>query len=112
MDRTKYEEAKVLLRDIQQELATQPLTKKQRDELQLHATRLSGLLLRPWFPMSWTRRLVMAAIVLLGVQQAWVGNYQPMVLWLFLPLFSPRIMGECAFFLGRFARPFARLFGR
>ena len=71
---------------------------------ELHAAALAGTLLRPWFPVSWTRRLIMAAIFLFGLQQAATGNYQPLVWWLLLPFFSPRIMGEAAFLLGKCAR--------
>jgi hypothetical protein len=47
----------------------------------------------------------MAAIALLGAQQAiWAGNYEPLLWWLLLPFFSPRIVGECAYFLGRLKR--------
>src|SRR6266536_4109083 len=101
----QYSEAKSLLREIQYELNTQPLTLKQRGELELHAARLAGVLLRPWLPVDWKRRLIMAGIVLLGIQQAaWADNYRPFLWWLLLPAFSPRIMGECAYFLGALSR--------
>lgn len=103
-EREHYNEAKRLLSEIRRELATQSLTAKQRSELEIHAARLSGVLLRPWFPMSWTRRLIMAAIVLVGAQQAYVGNYQPLIWWLILLFFSPRIIGESSHFLGRLYR--------
>jgi hypothetical protein len=104
-EREQYAEAQALLREIHYELDTQPLTQKQRNELELHAARLAGVLLRPWFPLDWKRRLIMAGIVLLGVQQAaWSSNYEPFLWWLLLPLFSPRIMGECAGFAGVLTR--------
>jgi len=106
VSRQEYEEAKKLLEEIHQESTTQPLTPEQRKELELHAARLAGFLLRPWFPISWSRRLIMAAIFLFGLQQAWIGNYEPMVWWLLLPLFSPRIMGEAAFLWGRLSGHF------
>jgi len=40
------------------------------------------------------------AIVALGVQQAWIGNYHLLMWWFTLPFFSPRIMDECANALG------------
>jgi hypothetical protein len=55
-----------------------------------------GALLRPWLPMSWVNRLIVLAIVALGVQQAWAGNYHPLIWWSTLPFFSPRIMDQCA----------------
>jgi len=105
-DKQTYEEAKRLLAEIRYELDTQPLTAEQRKELELHAARLSGAILRTWLPMSGIRRLIMLGIVLLGLQQAWVGNYQPMLWWLLLPFFSPRIVGTGAYYLGAVARVF------
>lgn len=102
-DRQTYEEVKKLLAEIQNELATQSLNPDQRAELERHASALSGQLLRPWLPIDWTRRLIFAAIVLLAIQQAFVGNYQVFFWWIFLPFFSPRITGECAFIFGRLA---------
>jgi hypothetical protein len=104
--RDQYDEAKRVLVDIHYELETQPLTREQREQLQLHAARLAGLLSRPWLPVPWSRRIIMAAILLFGLQQARVGNYQPLGWWLLLPFFSPRIMGECAYFFGVLSRPF------
>jgi hypothetical protein len=104
----KYHEAKRLLEEIHYELATQPLTVEQRREHELHAASLSGALSSPWLPVSWSRRLIMAAILLLGIQQSWTGNYQPLLWWLLLPFFSPRIMGECYHFAGRVAGLFNR----
>ena len=106
-DRETYEEAKKTLAEIQHILATEALTEKERRELQVHAARLAGVILRPWLPADWGRRLIMMGIVVLGAQQAfWVGNYEPLVWWLLLPLFSPRIVGFGAYFLGRLSALF------
>ena len=99
--RWQYAQAKRLLNEIRHELDTAPLTPQQRNELERNAAALAGFLLHPWFPESWGRRLVMVGIVCLGLQQAWVGNYEPLIFWLLLPLFSPRIMGECFHLFGR-----------
>jgi hypothetical protein len=104
IDRQDYAEAKRVFDQIRHELNTQPLTAEQRKELELHAARLAGVLLHPWFPVFWTRRLIAAAIFLFGFQEAWIGNYKPMLWWLLLPLFSPRIVGEAAALWGRFRR--------
>jgi hypothetical protein len=103
MDRARYEEAKRALSEVRHELETAPLTAQQRDELERHAAALSGVLMSPWLPMSLRSRLIALAIILFGLQQAWTGNYEPMVFWFLLPLFSPRIVGECAHLLGRVA---------
>ena len=96
----QYDDAKRVLNEVCYILDTQSLTEKERRKLELHKYALSGVLLHPWFPMSWSRRLIMAAIFLFGIQQSWTGNYEPLLWWLILPTFSPRIMGECAFFAG------------
>lgn len=99
--RQQYEEAKRVLAEIRHELDTQPLTKEQRAELEMHAYRLTGQIMNPWLPVSGGRRLIMMGIVLLGPTTAWwAGNYGPFVWWLLLPFFSPRIVGTGAFFLG------------
>jgi hypothetical protein len=43
----------------------------------------------------------MVVIAAVGAQQAWAGNYLGLLWWLLLPFSSPRIVGECAYFLGR-----------
>jgi hypothetical protein len=47
--RDQYAEAKKVLNEIHYELTTQPLTPKERNELKLHAARLTGIMLHPWF---------------------------------------------------------------
>jgi hypothetical protein len=110
IEREKYFEAQRLLKEINYELKTSSLTEQQRNELQLHAAKLAGALHSPWLPVAWSRRLIMIAIVLFGVQQAWwSGNYEPLVWWLLLPVFSPRIIGECSYFIGVLSRHFVAL---
>lgn len=82
-------------------LETQDLTPEFRAELESHAARLVAALNYTWLPNTWLGRGCVAAIILLGVQQAWVGNYQPLVWWLFLPLFSPRIRRDFAYWRRR-----------
>jgi hypothetical protein len=38
-----------------------------------------GALLPPWLPISWVNRLIALAIVALGVQQPWIGNYHLLI---------------------------------
>ena len=102
--REHYEEAKETLSQINRALETEPLTAEQRSELEIHAAKLAGALLHPWLPVSWLRRLIMLAIILLGLQQAWIGNYEALIWWLLLPFFSPRIMGYSAYFWGVLSR--------
>ena len=100
----QYAEARRLHTEIQHALDTAPLTLQQRNELERHAAKLAGSLAHPWFPMGWGRRLIMAGIVALGLQQARTGNYEPLLFWLLLAVFSPRIMGWCDLQIGRVHR--------
>jgi hypothetical protein len=68
--RENYQEAKKVLGQIRHTLDTEPLTAAQRNELETHAAKLAGAISHPWLPVSWSRRLIMVAIVILGVQQA------------------------------------------
>jgi hypothetical protein len=102
--REQYFQAKQHLSEITQVLDTASLTPQERYELQLHTARLAGVLCRPWLPVTWGRRLIMAGIILFGLHQAWTGNPEHMLWWLLLPLFSPHIMGQCFFNIGRMKR--------
>jgi hypothetical protein len=63
----------------------------------------------PWLPVGISRKLIMLAIVALGIQQAiWQENYEPFLWWLLLPFFSPRIVGEAAHAFGRIASFFRK----
>lgn len=88
----QQKEAKQTLDQIHKMLRADDLTPEQRKQLQLHAAALAGALLHPWFPVDWVRRGIMIAIVFLGVQQGFAGNYEAMLFWLVLPLFSPRLV--------------------
>jgi hypothetical protein len=102
MTHQQYEDAKETLREISHILKTERLTAKERDELEIHAASLSGAIMSPWLPMSLSSTLLMLAIVLLGVEQVVVArNYEPLLLWLLLPFFSPRIVGEVVHLGGR-----------
>ena len=97
----EYAEVKQTLTQIHRRLETEPLTDEQRDQLQNHAAALAGNLLRPWLPVDWARRLLILGIVALGIEESVRGNYEPLLWWLLLPMFSPRLMGELAYYAGK-----------
>jgi hypothetical protein len=102
-ERDYYKDAKQTLSQTGNQTSHEATTERNKN------ARLAGVILHPWLPVSWTRRPIMAGIVVLGVQQAiWVGNYEAFVWWLLLPFFSPRIEGECAFQIGRVVGWFKR----
>ena len=101
MDNKEREDARKTLAEITKTLEDETLTAEQRQELEIHAARLSGFLLSVWLPVDWFRRAIMIGIVALGAYGLMVENYEVFVWWLLLPFFSPRISGEIAFFWGR-----------
>jgi len=98
--RQLYEEAKEQQATIANLLADPALTPKQRNELEIAQAGLSGFILSPWFPVDMKRRLIMLAIFVFGLWQALDGNLEPLIWWLLLPMFSPRIVGFAALCLG------------
>ncbi len=99
------ERAKHALAEIRRRLDHEPLALDQREELERHAAALSGALLSTWLPVGWGRRALMIGIIILGFEESIRGNLQPLVWWLLLPVFSPRLMGEAAYFVGRLLGP-------
>jgi hypothetical protein len=61
MNRQTYFEARETLETINHALATEPLTPDERRELEHHKYSLAGVLCRPWLPVPWGPRLIMAA---------------------------------------------------
>lgn len=108
MNREQFEEAKRVSAEIAAELKRGDLMPEQRAELELHQTKLAGVLLHPWLPFSWWRRVVMLVLLLLGSLWPLGGSPVWAVAWLAMLLFSPRAMGEIAFLLGRFAGGFKK----
>jgi hypothetical protein len=89
-------EGKEALQKILNALETQELEPEFRTELEGHAETLTAALNYTWHPNTWLGWAGALAIIFLGLQQAWAGNYQPLVWWLLLPAFSPRIRHDFA----------------
>ena len=88
---------KAMNKDEQQQLkdTLAEVTEALKDET------LSGSLLSTWLPVDWGRRLIMIAIVALGLYYAIMEeNFEPLLWWLVLPIFSPRIGGMVSYFIG------------
>jgi hypothetical protein len=103
MTREQIEEAKRLLAEISAELERGDLSAEQRANLEVHRAQLAGTLLHPWLPFSWWRRAVMLLLLFLGMLWPLGGSAVWGGAWLVMLLFSPRIVGESAFALGRFS---------
>jgi len=101
MNKDEQQQLKDTLAVFTESLKDETLSEEQRNELETHAAALSGRLLSTWLPVGWGRRLIMIAIVALGLYSAiMLENFQPFLWWLALPFFSPRIMGMVSYFIG------------
>jgi hypothetical protein len=101
MDKETYDLAKKQLDEVTEHLKGDDLTIEQREELEILQAKLSGGLLSIWFPMGIGRKLIMVVIFLVGIYGLVIGNHYFLFSWIILPMFSPRLMGEVSYFMGR-----------
>lgn len=68
---------------------------------------IAGYLLHSWLPKGYIRKIIMVLILVIACIGAFIYSKTSfLLLLLILPLFSPRIMGETAYFLGVVSRFF------
>lgn len=94
MDREQYEEAKRRLGEITSRLKYEQISAEERDRLEKEGARLARVMMSPWIPFSWGHRIGMMVIVAIGFWGLTQGQSFLALIWLALPLFSPRIVGE------------------
>jgi hypothetical protein len=98
--RDSYLAAQEQLNLVRHALANPQLSAERRIELQNHELTLATVLMRPWLPLSWLKRLLMLLIFAFGLQQVWGGHLEGLLWWFLLPLFSPRVSAEISKKLG------------
>ena len=94
MDREKYEEAKTRLEDVTKMLTHENISPQERDRLEREGKELTRVVMSPWLPFDWSYRISIIAITAIGFWGLIQGKYFLILIWLLLPLFSPRIVGE------------------
>ncbi len=97
MDKEQYEAAKVRLEEVTMILKYEKISPEERERLEKEGKELATVVMNPWFPFDWRYRIVMIAMIAIGFWGLIQGPYLFMLVWLLLPLFSPRIVGK---FLG------------
>ncbi len=103
MNHEQYQEAKRVLAEITVELKRIDLTPEQLQQLEIHAAAIASALLMPWLPLGWWRRAAMLICLLLGLLWPLGGSPMWCLAWLVMLTFSPRVVGEIGFALGRFS---------
>ena len=67
--------------------------------------QMAGYLAHPWLPVGITRKIVMIIIVLISITAAEIyKNNSFYWLLLMLPIFSPRIVGETLYLIGKISK--------
>jgi hypothetical protein len=98
MDKDQYEAAKERLEEVTMKLKYETLSAPERERLEKEGKELAIVVMSPWLPFDWRHRMIMLVIAAIGFWGFIQGQYLFMLVWLLLPLFSPRIVGT---FLGR-----------
>jgi hypothetical protein len=99
MDRERYEEAKTRLEKVTGMLRHGNISPEERDTLEREGKELARVVISPWLPFDWKYRIVMIAFAAIGFLGSFQGQYLFMLVWLLLPLFSPRIVGDFLMFI-------------
>ncbi len=94
MDKQHYEEAKIRLEEVARILRYEKISQEERERLEKEGRELARVLMTPWIPFAWGYRIVMLGIAFIGFWGLAKGSSYYALLWLPLPLFSPRIVGK------------------
>ena len=95
MDKEQYQEAKIRLEEVTRMLKHEEMSPNERNRLEREGKELARVVMSPCLPFGWGYRIVMIAITAIGFWGIIQGKYSLILFWLLLPLFSPRIVGEC-----------------
>jgi hypothetical protein len=94
MDRTQYDEAQRRLEEVTRILKNEKLGPEERERLEREGKELARVVMSPWIPFNWSYRMMMVAIGAIGFWGIAENQYLLVLIWLLLPLFSPRIIGK------------------
>jgi hypothetical protein len=102
MDKKTYEEALRLSEEVEDILKRTDLSDEERVRFQELRGQLAGTLMSPWIPFGWERRSAMLVISIVGLYFAMYGPKFGTIVFLLVPMFSPRCVGETCLIIGRF----------
>ena len=102
MDKETYYSLKKQKAEISEKLEGSHLTPEEREKLEIRAEKISGALCRTWLPVPTSHRIGMLLLFVGGLYGFIVDDPFFAILWVVVPLLSPRLMGEVTYLLGRF----------
>lgn len=103
MDKKSNQEHKELLKELNKVLQDENLSQEERETLELHVARVSGLLLNTWLPIGVMRKTFMLSFILIGFAGFFSSNQWLFFSFLIAGIFSPRLIGEIALLIGEIA---------
>ena len=95
MDREQYEEAQRRLAEVTRILKHEKISEEERARLEREGNRLARAVMSPWLPFGRGLRILMIAVAAIGLWGLSQGQHLFVLVWMLLPLFSPRIVGMC-----------------
>ena len=102
INRQKHEELKKTSQEITALLKNNNLSPDERKYLESIQPGIAGALMSTWLPFGLAQRIVIIFLFSIGIYGLINSNFSLLLAWLFLPLFSPRIVGTSLYHFGRF----------
>jgi hypothetical protein len=102
MTRKEYDELQSLQAEMTAALKAGGMSPEEVTEMEHAQMVVAGRLLSIWFPIDWGRRAIMAAVLAVGIYGLVCGPQYLAWVWVLLPTFSPRVVGNAAYLAGRF----------
>ena len=101
MDNKQHQVLKDTFNEIEKTLKDPDLNFEDRVKLETHRARLAGVILSSWLPMGLPRKLIMLIISVGAIYFFIQSQFIFAVITILIAcLFSPRVVGEAAMFLG------------
>lgn len=102
INKQKHEELKKTSQEIIELLKKNNLSPDERRYLESVQPGIAGALMSTWIPFGLTQRIVIIFLFSIGIYGLINSNFSLLIAWLFLPLFSPRIVGTSLYHFGIF----------
>lgn len=93
-------EIKKQLNDINTILKDKNISEELRFSLEERKTTLSVIAMNHWFPRDLTRRIIMLAVLMIGILGSMSGSKYWLFIFLILPFFSPKIVMNVSVIIG------------
>jgi hypothetical protein len=104
MDKQKYNAIKNSMKELHKAIDDGTIKGEARINAERTIAEASGFLLSFWLPVGWGRRIIMLVLIFVGFYGLFIGKTILVISWAIAVLFSPRIVGEVAYFFGRLTR--------